>query len=105
MKYPMSVDKFTDSFLNLAPGQSMVYHTGFLSMNREGKSAAAKQLRATALLVLQYGTDKGRPLNPHDAKNKLIGLGLGLLTQRKPEKGKYEYLITRRSPQAFGQAA
>ena len=101
----MSVDKFTDSFLNLAPGQSMVYHNRFLSMNREGKSDAAKQLCSTARLALQYGTDIGIPLNPHDKKGALTGLGLGLLTQRKLEKDMYEYLITHRSPQAFGQAA
>jgi len=106
--------------MSLAPGQSMVYYTGFLSIDREVPYKAdnvvnkrlranAKDLRTMTDLAMVYGTDKNVPVNPDaKVKDQVLGYGLGLLTQRRVGKlgfGKFEYMITRRLPSKLRVAA
>lgn len=84
----MDTNAFVDAFTTLPAGGTLVYHLGHLGADKEGN----KELRALSELALLYGTAKGHPVMK---ESKILGLGLGELTQKKIGDD-FEYRFTKK---------
>lgn len=77
-----------DKVRKMHPGQSFIYHTGFLAEDRETDD----EVDTIATRYCLHGTPPYFAFGHGCFSN---GTGLGRLTQNKLEDGKYEYKFTR----------
>jgi hypothetical protein len=87
----MNVDRFRAKAEQAVAGETIVYFTGHLAMERE-----RDRVRKTADMALVLSTE---PLTRVDIENEpyrpVYGLGLGVLSQRRVGGSIFDYMFTK----------
>ena len=100
----LTPEGFYESYRNLQPGSSLVYHVGFLARDRV--QFDMKNLRVVADHVLKLAMDRDETLHVPGSDTRRpyaneFGFGSAYIFQRKLCNFVYEYVIVKRPSSAI----